>query len=66
MVRMACMDCGAVHFEASTLREMLTAMMPHYFEAHQDIVSGESSVARDTWMERFTAAFNSLNDEGTP
>jgi hypothetical protein len=62
MVTMACIDCGAVHFEAATLREMLTAMMPHYFEDHKDIMAGESSVSRETWMARFTAAFTELQD----
>jgi len=63
MVRMACIDCGAVSFEARTLREMLTAMMPHYFDAHQDIMAGESSVSREAWMERFTAAFHALDQD---
>ena len=61
MARMACIDCGTVFFEAASLREMLTAMMPHYFEAHKDIMAGESSVSRDAWMERFTSAFNALD-----
>lgn len=57
MVRMACIDCGSIEFEAETVREMLTIMMPHYFEAHQDIMSSPNE-ERDTWMERFTSAFN--------
>jgi len=42
---------------------MLTAMMPHYFDAHQDIMAGESSVSREAWMERFTAAFHALDQD---
>jgi len=62
MVKMACIDCGAVEFEADNLREMLTLMMPHYFEAHQDIMSGQSDTPRDTWMQRFTEAFQAISD----
>lgn len=62
MVKMACIDCGQVEFEAETLREMLTLMMPHYFEAHQDIMSGQLAESRDTWMQRFTAAFEACDD----
>ncbi|MEK9651492.1 MAG: hypothetical protein VW102_04770 [Poseidonia sp.] len=57
MVKMACIDCGAVVFEASSLREMLTLMMPHYFEAHQDIMSSRNE-EREAWMNRFTEAYN--------
>ena len=57
MVKMACIDCGAVVIEASSLREMLTLMMPHYFEAHQDIMSSRNE-ERDTRMNRFTEAYN--------
>ena len=46
MVKMACIDCGQVEFEAETLREMLTLMMPHYFDAHQDIMSGQLAESR--------------------
>ena len=60
---MACIDCGAVEFEADTLREMLTLMMPHYFEAHQDIMSGQSATPRETWMQRFTDAFDAVSND---
>ena len=63
MVKMACIDCGAVEFEADTLREMLTLMMPHYFEAHQDIMSGQSATPRETWMQRFTDAFDAVSND---
>ena len=36
---------------------MLTLMMPHYYEAHQDIMSSRNE-ERDTWMNRFTEAYN--------
>ena len=63
MPRMACMDCGAVVYEADSLREMLVKMMPHYLEAHRDVVSGTCLQPRSTWMARFTAAFQAVNDE---
>lgn len=63
MVKMACIDCGAVEFEAESLREMLTLMMPHYFEAHQDIMAGRSDAPRETWMQRFTEAFDAASSE---
>lgn len=62
MVKMVCIDCGLVEFEAESLREMLTLMMPHYFDAHQDIMSGQSKESRETWMQRFTDAFNGIAD----
>ena len=63
MVMMACIDCGALEFEAESLREMLTLMMPHYFEAHQDIMSGQSDMPRETWMQRFTDAFDAVSND---
>jgi len=63
MVRMACIDCGQAHFEADTLREMLTLMMPHYFDAHQDIMSGQADEDREAWMGRFTTAFNACLED---
>jgi hypothetical protein len=61
MVKMACIDCGAVEFEAHDLHEMLTNMMPHYFEAHQDMMSSPDE-ERNAWMERFTLAFKAASD----
>jgi len=57
MVTMACMDCGAVVFQAETLRGMLVAMMPHYFEAHHDVIESHLTLPREAWMKRFTAAY---------
>jgi len=36
---------------------MLTVMMPHYFDAHQDIMSGQSTETQEQWMQRLTIAF---------
>lgn len=63
MVKMACIDCGAVEFEAATWQEMLTLMMPHYFDVHQDIMAGETTQPRETWMARFSAAFAAHSEE---
>jgi hypothetical protein len=61
MVKLRCIDCEQVEFEAESVQEMLTQMMPHYFEAHQDIMSGQSSESQEQWMERLTTAFNQAN-----
>jgi hypothetical protein len=57
MVKVHCIDCGEVEFEAETFKEMLTLMMPHYFDAHQDIMSGQSTETQEQWMQRLTKAF---------
>lgn len=58
MPRMACIDCGAVHVEAASWQAMLVLMMPHYFEAHHDIIEGHRDHSKGAWMERFMAAFD--------
>ena len=63
MVKMACMDCGAFVVEAESLQAMLVAMMPHYFEAHHEVISAHATAAGSTWMVRFTNAYRSLLDE---
>ncbi|MEK9731535.1 MAG: hypothetical protein VW230_07230 [Candidatus Poseidoniales archaeon] len=62
MVKLMCIDCGQVEFEAPTFNEMLTVMMPHYFDAHQDIMSGQSQETQEQWMERLTKAFNQAKE----
>ena len=57
MVKVHCIDCGEVEFEAETFKEILTLMMPHYFDAHQDIMSGQSTETQEQWMQRLTKAF---------
>lgn len=58
MPTMACIDCGAVHVEAASWQAMLVKMMPHYFEAHHDIIAGHRDHPKGAWMERFMAAFD--------
>ena len=57
MVTMACIDCGAVQFQADSLRDMLVAMMPHYFEAHHEVIQSHTMNPREAWMNRLRAAF---------
>ncbi|MGB0312861.1 MAG: hypothetical protein ACPGDD_03120 [Poseidonia sp.] len=58
MPRMACIDCGVVQVEASSWQAMLVKMMPHYFEAHHDIIAGHRDQPKGAWMERFMLAFD--------
>ncbi|MEC8632624.1 MAG: hypothetical protein VXY10_04205 [Candidatus Thermoplasmatota archaeon] len=58
MPTMACIDCGAVHVEAASWQAMLVKMMPHYFEAHHDIIAGHRDQPKGAWMERFMLAFD--------
>ena len=57
MPTMACIDCGAVQFEAGTWQAMLVKMMPHYLEAHHDVISGQTEQPREDWMARFMEAY---------
>ncbi len=57
MPTMACIDCGAVLIEAPSWQAMLVKMMPHYLEAHHDVISGHSHHPKGAWMERFMAAY---------
>lgn len=66
MPRMVCMDCGAVAYEASSLHAMLVKMMPHYLDTHHDVISGHTEEPRETWMARFTAAYEHAASKGTP
>ena len=63
MPRMACMDCGAVSYEADSLPAMLVKMMPHYLAVHHDVIAGEASQPRHTWMARFTEAYKAAEAE---
>lgn len=63
MVKMVCIDCGTIEHEAESLREMLVMMMPHYFEAHQDVIASHKTNPSSAWMKRFTAAFNQLLEQ---
>ena len=58
MPRMACIDCGIVHVEASSWQAMLVKMMPHYFEDHHDVIAGHRDHPKGAWMERFMTAFD--------
>ncbi len=57
MPTMACIDCGAVEFEADSWQAMLVKMMPHYLECHHDVISGETETPRKGWMARFMDAY---------
>ena len=63
MPRMVCIDCGAVEYEAATLHAMLVKMMPHYLAHHHDVIAGEASQPRETWMARVTAAYRQAEAE---
>lgn len=63
MPRMVCIDCGAVEYEAPTLHAMLVKMMPHYLAKHHDVIAGEVSQPRETWMARFTNAYREAEAE---
>ena len=65
MPRMVCIDCGAVAYEASSVQAMLVKMMPHYFRDHHDVIAGEAGESRETWMARFTLAYEAAEAEDT-
>lgn len=63
MPRMVCIDCGAVEYEASSLHSMLVKMMPHYLDRHHDVISGEATEPRETWMDRFSLAYKAAEEQ---
>ena len=63
MPPMVCLDCGAVEYEAAPHHAMLVKMMPHYLAKHHDVIAGEASQPRETWMARFTAAYREAEAE---
>ena len=63
MPRMVCIDCGAVEYEAATLHAMLVKMMPHYLANHHDVIAGEVSQPRETWMARFAGGSWEAGDQ---
>ena len=65
MPRMVCIDCGAVAYEAPSFQAMLVKMMPHYFRDHHDVIAGEAEEPRETWMTRFTNAYEAAEAEET-
>ena len=62
MPTMACIDCGDVVFEADTWQAMLVKMMPHYLEAHHDVIAGETELPREEWMGRFMVAYRAAEE----
>ena len=62
---MACIDCAAVVFEADTWQAMLVKMMPHYLEAHHDVISGETQLPREDLMARFMEAYRAAEERQT-
>ena len=59
------MDCGAFVVDAESWQAMLVKMMPHYFEAHHDIVSGHTEQPEGAWMERFMCAYKAVEHRST-
>lgn len=52
MKEMSCLDCSEM-FEANSPDEMMKAMMPHYKEAHAEMMAGQSKESHEDWMKRF-------------
>jgi len=53
MKEMKCIDCGEGSFKAETAEEMMKVMMPHYMEAHKEMMAGQNEETREEWMKRF-------------
>jgi len=62
MKTMSCIDCGKGNFEAGTPEEMMQVMMPHYREAHAEMMAGQSKESHEEWMKRFHEAWESIEE----
>lgn len=49
-------------YEGNSVEEIMTAMMPHYKEAHADVMQSATPEKHQAWMADFTKAFEEAAD----
>lgn len=61
MKQLPCPDCDATvdtRYAGNTVEEIMQAMMPHYKEAHADVMQSATPEKHQAWMTKFNADFN--------
>ena len=61
MKEMKCLDCEE-SFKADSPDEMMKAMMPHYMQAHKEMMEGQNSESKEEWMKRFHKNFDEAEE----
>jgi hypothetical protein len=56
MKEMKCLECDE-KFKANNGDEMLQAMMPHYKEAHSEMMKNGTDASRNEWFLKFDKYF---------
>lgn len=52
MKEMKCLDCDE-KFKANSPDEMMQTMMPHYKEAHAEMMAKGTEESKAVWMKKF-------------
>jgi len=63
MRKIKCLDCDhQFEIEADTQEGAMKEMMPHYMEAHKEMMAGQNEESKKEWMTRFHEAWVHADD----
>ena len=62
MKEMKCLDCAET-FKAETSAEMMQTMMPHYIDAHKEMMEEQSDETKEEWMKRFNEEWEKAEEQ---
>ena len=61
MKTITCLDCE-VQFSGETKEELMKNMMPHYMEAHKDVMETGNEEKKQVWFAEFERRWNEASE----
>lgn len=61
MKRIKCLDCDEM-FEVEAENTAMQTMTPHYIQAHQEMMQGQTEETKEDWMKRLHEEWESAED----
>jgi hypothetical protein len=61
MKKITCVDC-AMQFELETKEEAMKAMLPHYMEAHKDVMAAGTEESKKAWFAELDKRWNEAEE----